>query len=110
MLSTVALYAADQVGPKQYPYCTISLTPLLVVSCLVLMDRAAAPARRTSPLLLMVLRMRARTRDDAVDGATRANRTSQYNAPSGVMKPVCRLTDRLPDPPPSDLGREPQET
>ena len=35
--------------------------------------------------------------DDAVDGATRANRTSQYNAPSGVMKPVCRLTDRLPD-------------
>ena len=38
--------------------------------------------------------------DDAVDGATRDNRTSQYNAPSGVMKPVCRLTDRLPDPPP----------
>ena len=49
--------------------------------------------------------------DDAVDGAARANRTSQYNAPirSGVMKPVCRLTDRLPDQPPSDLGREPQE-
>ena len=60
---------------------------------------------------MMVLRMRARTADDAVDGATRANRTSQYNynAPSGVMKPVCRLTDRLPDQPPSDLGREPQE-
>jgi len=37
--------------------------------------------------------------DDAVDGATRANgrTSSQYNAPSGVMKPVCRLTDRLPD-------------
>ena len=48
--------------------------------------------------------------DDAVDGAARANRTSQYNAPSGVMKPVCRLTGRLPDPPPSDLGREPQPT
>ena len=33
------------------------------------------------------------------DGVARADRTSQYNAPSGVMKPVCRLTDRLPDPP-----------
>ena len=42
--------------------------------------------------------------DGAVDGAARANRTSQYNAPSGVTKPVCRLTDRLPDPPPSDLA------
>ena len=53
--------------------------------------------------------MRTRTRDDAVDGAARANRASQYNVPSGVMKPVCRLTDRLFDPPPSDLGREPQQ-
>ena len=48
--------------------------------------------------------------DNAVDCAARANRTSQYNAPSsGVMKPVCSLTDRLPDPLTSDLGREPQE-
>ena len=57
----------------------------------------------------MVLRMRHAYPDDAVDGAARANRTSQYNAPSSVMKQVCRLTDRLSGPPTSDLGREPQE-
>ena len=59
----------------------------------------------------MVLRMSSEYPDDAIDGVARANRTSQYNAPicSSLMKPVCRLTDRLPVPPPSDLGREPQE-
>ena len=72
------------------------------------MDRAAAPARRTSPPPARDGPAHAYP-DDVVDGAARANRTSQCNAPSGVMKPVCRLTDRLPDPPPSDLGREPQE-
>ena len=54
---------------------------------------------------MMVLRMSHEYPDD---GVAHANRTSHYNAPSGVMKPVCRLPDRLPDPPPSDLGREPQ--
>ena len=34
---------------------------MIAVSCLVLLDRAAAPACRTSPLLVMVLRMRTRT-------------------------------------------------
>ena len=49
------------------------------------MDRAAASARRTSPLFVMVLRMRTRTTPLTVLPVPTA--PAEYNAPSGVMKP-----------------------
>ena len=65
------------------------VTPL-AVSCPVLLDRSQesglllpVQGRTTaSPLLVVVLRMWYEYPDD---GVARANRTSQYNAPSGVI-------------------------
>ena len=83
---------------------------MVSVSCLVLLDTGQGCCSCPSDITPARDGPAHAYPDDAVDGAARANCTSQYNAPSGEMKPVvCRLTDRLPDPPPSDLGREPQE-